>query len=73
MKKFLLDALKSFGFVLVYYVGDRVCRLVIGKDEFPVYYWIGAGLVLVYQIMKDLAEIKNKIEENKNEKKYLIL
>lgn len=68
MKKVLFEAIKSFGFGLFYYVGDIIVRYITGKNEFPKYYWIGAGLVLVYQIMKDLAEIKNKIEENKNEK-----
>lgn len=68
MKKFLFELLKQTGFVLVYIIGDVIARLITGKDEFPVYYWIGAGLTLVYQIMRDLNEIKNKIKENKNEK-----
>lgn len=63
MKKVLFDALKSFGFVSIYYIGDRICRWVIGKDEFPKYYWIGAGLALAYGIIKDLNEIKNKLEK----------
>lgn len=62
MKKVLFEAIKSFGFGLFYYVGDIICRCVSGKDEFPKYYWIAAGLVLVYKIMRDLNEIKNKIK-----------
>lgn len=63
MKKVLVEFLKSICFVLFYYVGDLICRRVNGSDEFPKYYWIAAGLVLVYGIIKDLNEIKNKIEE----------
>lgn len=68
MKKALFDFLKQLGFVFVYYLGDTICRWLTGKNEFPKYYWIATGLVLVYQIIKDLEEIKNKInkiEENK--------
>lgn len=71
MKKVLIDFLKQLGFVFVYYLGDLIVRCLTGKNEFPKYYWIATGLVLVYQVMKDLEEIKNKInkiEENKNEK-----
>ena len=67
MKKELFEFIKQLGFAFAYFVGDVLCRFVTGKDEFPKYYWIGAGLILVYQIMRDLNEIKNKME-NKNEK-----
>lgn len=63
MKKALFDFLKQLGFVFVYYLGDLFCRWATGKDEFPKYYWICAGLVLVYQIMRDLKDIKNKMEK----------
>lgn len=67
MKKELFELIKLIGFVFFYYVGDIIIRWLSGKDEFPRYYWICFGLVLVYQIIRDLNEIKNKME-NKNEK-----
>ena len=63
MKKELFEFIKQLAFAFVYIVGDVICRVVTGKDEFPKYYWICAGLVLVYQIMRDLNEIKNKMEK----------
>lgn len=63
MKKELFEFIKQLGFAFFYIVGDVVCRVVTGKDEFPKYYWICAGLVLVYQIIRDLNEIKNKMEK----------
>lgn len=69
MKKALFEFIKLVGFVFVYDLGDVICRVVTGKDEFPKYYWICAGLVLVYQVIRDLDEIKNKME-NKNEKHH---
>lgn len=69
MKKVLFEFFKTLGFVFVYYLGDVICRWLTGKDEFPKYYWICAGLSLVYQIVRDIDEIKNKME-NKNEKHH---
>lgn len=63
MKKCLFDFIKQIGFVLVYFLGDVAARWLTGKDEFPKYYWIATGLILVYQIFKDLKEIKNKMEK----------
>lgn len=64
MKTFF-EFLKQLGFALFYQVGDIICRYISGKNEFPKYYWITIGLILIYQIMRHLIEIKNKIEENK--------
>lgn len=61
MKKALFEFIKLIGFVFVYIVGDIVVRWLTGKDEFPKYYWIATGLVLVYNIMEDLKELKKKI------------
>lgn len=63
MKKALFEFIKLVGFVFVYFLGDVAARWIIGKSEFPKYYWIATGLILVYQIMKDLNEIKNKLEK----------
>ena len=63
MKKELFEFIKQLGFAFVYIVGDVICRVVTGKDEFPKYYWICVGLSLVYQIIRELDEIKNKMEK----------
>lgn len=63
MKKELFELIKLIGFVFFYYVGDIIIRWLSGKDEFPRYYWICVGLSLVYQIIRDLNEIKNKMEK----------
>lgn len=63
MKKELFEFIKQLGFAFVYFVGDVIYRLVTGKNEFPRYYWIAIGIVIVYQIFKELEEIKNKLEE----------
>lgn len=68
MKKELFELTKLIGFVFVHYLGDVIVRSVTGKDEFPKYYWICTGLVLLYQIIRDLDEIKKSNRGDRNEK-----
>lgn len=63
MKKALIEIITATVGIFIYYLGDVATRWVTGKNEFPKYYWIIVGLMLAYQIIRDINEIKNKLEK----------